>query len=144
MEHWPRMAKPAQGPLDRQALESILNMLVVVKSVLTSIHSMRTAGCWKVIDTFRPGMVRQPLVDIEAVRAFLTGAELPLLASDPKSPGARKIFPPPCFHLFPAAPRLRDTFTWCSTARRAREWREIWMCGACGGAPCGSRWRGWH
>jgi signal transduction histidine kinase len=39
-----------------------------------------------------PGAVREPRVDMGAMNAFLSGAPLPLLGSDPKAPGAPKIF----------------------------------------------------
>lgn len=90
VEHWPQVVKPAQGAFDRQALEAVLNMLMVVNPAI-EVYTLDENG--RVREYLgEPDMVRQPQVDIAAVRAFLSGAEFPLLGSDPKAPGARKIF----------------------------------------------------
>jgi len=99
VEHWPHVAKPAQGASDRQALAEVLNMLMVVNPAI-EVYTLDENG--RVREYLgEPGMVRQAQVDIDAVRAFLAGAALPLLGSDPKTPGARKIF---SAAMFPAIP----------------------------------------
>jgi len=101
VEHWPQMAKPAQGAFDRQALKAVLNMLMVVNPAI-EVYTLDENG--KVREYLgEPGMVRQAQVDVDAVRRFLEGAEFPLLGSDPKSPGARKIFSAAMFPPIPGS-----------------------------------------
>lgn len=99
VEHWPQVSKRAQGAPDRQALDEVLRMLMVVNPAI-EVYTLDETG--RVRDYLgEPGMVRTMQVDIEAVRAFLAGAPLPLLGTDPKSPAARKIF---SAAMFPAVP----------------------------------------
>lgn len=99
VEHWPQVSKPAQGAPGRQALDEVLRMLMVVNPAI-EVYTLDENG--RVRDYLgEPGMVRTMQVDIEAVRAFLAGAPLPLLGTDPKSPDARKIF---SAAMFPAVP----------------------------------------
>lgn len=90
VEHWPEVAKPAGDPLDRRALDALLEMLMTVNPAI-DVYVLDMQGR---VRTYLgdPQAVRDPQVDIGAVRAFLAGAELPLLGSDPKVPRERKVF----------------------------------------------------
>jgi hypothetical protein len=90
VDHWPQVARPADGAIDRTSLDDVLHMLMVVNPgievyVLDSAAQVRSY-------LGEPGAVREPRVDMGAMNAFLSGAPLPLLGSDPKAPGAPKIF----------------------------------------------------
>jgi len=90
VDHWPQVTQPADGPIDRASLDDVLHMLMVVNPaievyVLDGDARVRTY-------LGEPGAVREPQVDMAAVRDFLSGAPMPLLGTDPKSPGAPKIF----------------------------------------------------
>ena len=61
-----------------------------------------------------PGAVRAiPRVDMEAMHAFLAGAPLPLLGSDPKAPGAPKIFSVAPFPRAGGRQHAPAISTWC-------------------------------
>lgn len=90
VEHWPEVTRPSAGVLDQAAIDNLLHMLMVVNPGI-DVYLLDEAGK---VRTYvgDPGTVRESQVDIAAVRAFLAGAPLPLLGSDPKSPRDRKIF----------------------------------------------------
>lgn len=90
VDHWPQVAEPADGAIDRASLDDVLHMLMVVNPAI-DLYVLDSAA------TVRnylgdPGAVREPRVDMVAMNAFLSGAPLPLLGSDPKAPGVPKIF----------------------------------------------------
>ncbi|MBM3342199.1 MAG: HAMP domain-containing histidine kinase [Betaproteobacteria bacterium] len=100
--HWPQVSKPAQGEHEREALDEVLRMLMVVNPAI-EVYTLDEDG--RVRNYLgKPGSVRTMQVDVETVRAFLAGAPLPLLGTDPKSPHARKIFSAAMFPAIPGKP----------------------------------------
>lgn len=90
VEHWPQVAQPADGAIDRASLDDVLHMLMVVNPAI-EVYVL-DSGAQVRSYLGEPGAVRVPQVDMVAMEAFLSGAPLPLLGSDPKAPGAPKIF----------------------------------------------------
>lgn len=101
VEHWPEVARPADGPLDKAALDQLLLMLMSVNPSI-DVYVLDENGR---VRTYigDANAVRDPQVDIQTVRAFLAGVTLPLLGSDPKFPDARKIFSAAMFPPSPGA-----------------------------------------
>jgi signal transduction histidine kinase len=105
VEHWPHVARPERDAADRAEREALLQMLMVVNPGV-QVYVLDANGK---VDAYigEPGMVRSTQVDLDAVRAFLAGAALPLHGSDPMAnagSGVRRIFSAAMF-----APRAGDT-----------------------------------
>ena len=101
VEHWPEITLPDRDRADRAARESLLSMLMVVNPGIQA-YVLDPDG--KVMDYLgEPGMVRQEQVDLQAVRAFLAGASLPLRGTDPMGSPTPRIFSAAMF-----APRAGD------------------------------------
>jgi signal transduction histidine kinase len=98
VEHWPEMAQPARGPLDRGALDALLLMLMSVNPAI-DVYVLDHAGRIRAY-LGDPQAVREAQVAIGPVRDFLAGARLPIFGSDPKSPAVPKVF---SAAMFPAA-----------------------------------------
>jgi len=90
VDHWPQVTRSTEGPIDRASLDDVLHMLMVVNPAIEVYVLDSTARVRAYLGA--PGEVRDPQVDMAAMGAFLSGAPLPLLGSDPKAPGERKIF----------------------------------------------------
>jgi signal transduction histidine kinase len=95
VEHWPQMAKVDQGEADRDqadraARDALMSMLMVVNPGV-QVYVLDADGR---VNAYigEPGMVRQHQVDLNAVRAFLGGAALPLRGTDPMGSGLPRIF----------------------------------------------------
>lgn len=75
---------------NRAAVDDLFHMLMVVNPGI-EVYLLDAQGG---IDAHvaPPGRVRLERVDLQAVRAFLGGARMPVLGDDPRHPGARKIF----------------------------------------------------
>jgi signal transduction histidine kinase len=88
--HWPQIATVDRDQADRAARESLLAMLMVVNPAV-QVYLLDADGR---VDAYigEPGMVRQHQVDLDAVRAFLGGAALPLRGTDPMGSGVARIF----------------------------------------------------
>ncbi len=103
--HWPQMAAAQREQGDRAARQDLLRMLVVVNP---GVHVYVLDADGRVAHYLgEPGMVRQPQVDLDVVRAFLAGAPLPLRGTDPMHPAgarAQRVF---SAAMFP--PRPSDT-----------------------------------
>ena len=126
VEHWPQIAAVSQaaakgqaigtstpiskligeptGDLeahDRAAREALLSMLKVVNPGV-QVYVLDADGR---VNAYigEPGMVRRDQVDLDAVRAFLSGASLPLRGTDPMGSGVPRIFSAAMF-----APRRGD------------------------------------
>ena len=86
--HWPQVAAPADERADGAARAALLQMLMVVNP---GVHVYVLDADGRVSHYIgEPGMVRQAQVDLDAVRAFLGGAALPLQGTDPmQAPGTR-------------------------------------------------------
>lgn len=117
VEHWPEVANAA-GNTDPAARAALLSMLMVVNPAI-EVYMLDADGR---VDAYigEPGMVRRAQVDLASVRAFLTGAPLPLRGTDPKTAHGDKVFSAAMF-----APRLGDTrppgYLYVVLAGQARE-----------------------
>jgi signal transduction histidine kinase len=89
VEHWPGLA--AGGGVDRRSLDRVLDMLMVVNPAI-EVYLLEPDG--RVAAYLGdPAAVRQPRVALGPVRAFLSGATLPLRCTDPRaSSGPGRIF----------------------------------------------------
>lgn len=102
VSHWPEVAEPDPAGADRAARGALLQMLMTVNPGV-QVYLLDADG--RVQHYIgEPGMVRQHQVDLDAVRAFLAGAPLPLRGTDPMGTGVPRIF---SAAMFP--PRPGDT-----------------------------------
>ncbi|MFN7197965.1 MAG: histidine kinase dimerization/phospho-acceptor domain-containing protein, partial [Hylemonella sp.] len=139
---WPEItaADPAgEAGADGAARKALLQMLMTVNPGV-QVYLLDAAG--RVQHYIgEPGMVREHQVDLDAVRAFLAGADLPLRGTDPMGAGAQRIFSAAMFPPRPGDPRppgylyvvldgsARDHLA----AQRGAErlWQGVaWVCGA--------------
>jgi len=94
VEHWPEItltdSDGARDKADHVAREALLGMLMVVNPGV-QVYVLDADGR---VSAYlgAPGMVRQPQVDLLAVRNFLGGAALPLRGTDPMGGGVSRIF----------------------------------------------------
>ncbi len=79
--HWPEISSPQPDAADVAARQALLQMLMVVNPGI-QVYTLGAAGQVQAY-IGPPGMVRQHQVDLAPVRAFLAGAALPLLGTDP-------------------------------------------------------------
>ena len=102
VEHWPEITAVDRDAADRAAREALLSKLMVVNPGV-QVYVLDAEGR---VEAYigEPGMVREPQVDLSAVRAFLAGAALPLLGTDPMGSHITRIF---SAAMFP--PRVGDT-----------------------------------
>jgi signal transduction histidine kinase len=101
VEHWPQIAAPDRDAADRAEREALLAMLMVVNP---GVQVYRLDADGRVTDYLgEPGMVRQHQIDLNAVRAFLGGAALPLRGTDPMGSDRLRLFSAAMF-----APRAGD------------------------------------
>lgn len=90
VSHWPEVAAPEPAGADRAARSALLQMLMTVNPGV-QVYLLDADG--RVQHYIgEPGMVRQHQVDLDAVRAFLAGAALPLRGTDPMGTGVPRIF----------------------------------------------------
>ncbi len=101
VEHWPAIAAPSREQADAAARDALLKMLMVVNPAV-QVYVLDADGRVAAY-VGEPGMVREPQVDLAAVRAFLADAPLPLLGTDPMGSNQRRIFSAAMF-----APRAGD------------------------------------
>lgn len=102
VEHWPEVARPAEAAVDRAALDKLLGMLMTVNPAI-DVYVLDELGRVRAY-LGDAKAVRDPQVDITIVRAFLGDADLPLRGSDPRAPGAPKIFSAAMFPSPPGSP----------------------------------------
>lgn len=88
--HWPQIAAANPDAAERAAREALLSMLMVVNPGV-QVYVLDADGR---VNAYigEAGMVREPQVDLAPVRAFLAGAPLPLVGTDPAGSGAQRIF----------------------------------------------------
>ena len=85
--HWPEVH--SRDPADSGPRTAILQMLMTVNPAI-QVYLLDADG--RVVHYLgEPGMVRTPAVDLAPVRAFLRGATLPLLGTDPMG-GTPRVF----------------------------------------------------
>ena len=129
--HWPQIAAANPDAADKAAREALLSMLMVVNPGVQVyvLDSDGRVGAY----IGDPGMVREPRVDLVPVRAFLAGAPLPLLGTDPAGSGAQRIFSAAMF-----TPRAGDVrppgYLYVVLESQARDavatqlgWRRVWQ-----------------
>jgi hypothetical protein len=90
VEHWPTITAPNPDEADRAARKELLSMLMVVNPAI-QVYVLDAEGS---VNAYvgEPGMVRVNQVDLGPVRAFLTGASLPLRGTDPMGSGVQRLF----------------------------------------------------
>ena len=100
--HWPAIAEADREGADRAAREALLAMLMTVNPAV-QVYLLDADGQ---VQHYigEPGMVREPQVDLVAVRRFLAGGTLPLRGTDPMGSGVPRIFSAAMF-----ARRVGDT-----------------------------------
>ncbi|MEO7851968.1 MAG: HAMP domain-containing sensor histidine kinase [Rubrivivax sp.] len=90
VEHWPQIAVVEPAQADRVARGELLSMLMVVNPGI-QVYVLDAQG--RVQDYIGDAsMVRQPQVELAALRDFLDGAPLPLRGTDPMGSGVTRIF----------------------------------------------------
>ncbi|EHR72036.1 signal transduction histidine kinase [Burkholderiales bacterium JOSHI_001] len=99
VEHWPEIASPDRDEAERSARGALLSMLMTVNPGV-QVYLLGADG--RVQHYIgEPGMVRQHQVDLNAIRAFLAGAPLPLRGTDPMGSGVPRIFSAAMFPVRP-------------------------------------------
>jgi signal transduction histidine kinase len=88
--HWPDITLTDPDAAERAAREELLTMLSAVNPSI-QVYVLDADGR---VDAYigEPGMVREFQVDLEAIRAFLSGADLPLRGTDPMGSGRLRLF----------------------------------------------------
>lgn len=134
--HWPEIAAPTREAADRAAREALLNMLMVVNPAV-QVYVLGADG--QVLDYVgEPGMVRVAKVDLAPVRAFLAGAALPLMGTDPRGTGETRLFSAAMFPARPGDPRppgyLYVVLDGTAVQQAAAPWntRRVWWSAALG------------
>lgn len=103
VDHWPEITAPDRDAAERSARSALLTMLMTVNPGV-QVYLLDADG--RVQHYIgEPGMVRQPQVDLQPVRAFLGGAPLPLRGTDPMGSGEPRIFSAAMFPLRAQDPR---------------------------------------
>ncbi len=140
VSHWPEISVKDRREAAQAEREKLLSMLMVVNPGI-QVYVLDADG---LVEAYigEPGMVREHQVDLNAVRAFLAGAALPLRGTDPMGGEHQRIF---SAAMFP--PRSGDTrppgYLYIVLDGAARDevalqlsWRRIWqgalMAGALG------------
>lgn len=101
--HWPEIASPDRDEAERSARNALLSMLMTVNPAV-QVYLLDADG--RVQHYIgEPGMVRQFQVDLEAIRAFLAGARLPLRGTDPMGSGVPRVFSAAMFPVRGGDPR---------------------------------------
>lgn len=99
VDHWPEMASPDRDEAERGARGALLSMLMTVNPGV-QVYLLDADGRVRHY-IGEPGMVRQHQVDLDAIRAFLAGAPLPLRGTDPMGSGVPRIFSAAMFPVRP-------------------------------------------
>lgn len=103
VDHWPEIAAPDRDEAERSARGALLSMLMTVNPGV-QVYLLDADG--RVLHYIgEPGMVRQHQVDLDAIRAFLAGAPLPLRGTDPMGSGVPRIFSAAMFPVRPGDDR---------------------------------------
>lgn len=99
VEHWPEIASPDRDEAERTARGALLSMLMTVNPGV-QVYLLDADG--RVQHYIgEPGMVQQHQVNLDAVRAFLAGAPLPLRGTDPMGSGVPRVFSAAMFPVRP-------------------------------------------
>ncbi len=88
--HWPAITDAVPGRAEQAERQALLQMLQVVNPGI-QVYLLGADGQVQAY-LGEPGMVQQPQVDLGPVRAFLAGAALPLLGTDPMGGATRRTF----------------------------------------------------
>lgn len=97
--NWPAITRARPDPAAQAERDAVLAMLMVVNPGV-QVYLLDADGQ---VQHYlgEPGMVRQYQMDLDAVRAFLAGASLPILGTDPMGGPQRRIF---SAAMFPPGP----------------------------------------
>jgi signal transduction histidine kinase len=90
VEHWPQISMSDRSLADRAERDAMLNMLMVVNPGI-QVYILDEKGRVKYFIGDQ-SKVKQWQVDLKPIHAYLSGAGLPLLGSDPIGAGKRRIF----------------------------------------------------
>ncbi len=90
VEHWPEITLADPDQADLAARRALLSMLMVVNPGI-QVYLLNADGRVRAYIGDH-SMVREPQVDLAAVREFLGGAALPLRGTDPMGSGVPRIF----------------------------------------------------
>ena len=90
VEHWPEIAAPDRDTADREARQALLSMLMTVNPGV-QVYLLDADGK---VNAYigEPGMVRREQIDLSPVRRFLSGAPLPIRATDPMGSSTPRLF----------------------------------------------------
>jgi signal transduction histidine kinase len=88
--HWPQITAATPDAAERGARQAVLQMLMAVNPGVQAYLLDADGGVAEYLG--EPGMVREPRVDLEPVRAFIAGAPLPLRGTDPMGSGQPRLF----------------------------------------------------
>jgi len=90
VEHWPEVTRQGREATDHATRDELLRMLMVVNPGI-EVYMLDADGN---VSAYLgdPQAVRTPRIDLAPIRAFLSGAALPLRGADPKTAGEGKIF----------------------------------------------------
>jgi signal transduction histidine kinase len=88
--HWPQISQSDPRAAEQSERKALLSMLMVVNPGI-QVYLLDADGR---VATYlgEPGMVREHHVDLEPIRAFLAGASLPVLGTDPMGGGVARVF----------------------------------------------------
>jgi signal transduction histidine kinase len=90
VDHWPEVARSADEPGLRAALDEILHMLMTVNPAI-EVYVLGEDGEVRAFAGDAQA-VKAASVDLSPIRDFLAGGALPILGTDPREPGVGKIF----------------------------------------------------
>jgi signal transduction histidine kinase len=90
VEHWPQISMSDRSQADRAERDTMLSMLMVVNPGI-QVYILDANGQVKHFIGDQNKVVQRQ-VDLKPIRAFLAGAQLPILGSDPIGAGKPRIF----------------------------------------------------
>lgn len=136
--HWPEISEKDRHQAAQAERDKLLSMLMVVNPGIQAYVLDADGRVEAYIGD--PGMVRQHQVDLDAVRAFLAGAPLPLRGTDPMGGAQGRIFSAAMFPPRPGDVRPPG-YLYIVLDGLARDqvalhvsWRRIWQGGVLAGA----------
>jgi signal transduction histidine kinase len=135
--HWPEISVKDRRQAAQAEREKLLSMLMVVNPGIQAYVLDADGRVEAYIG--EPGMVRRHQVDLDAVRAFLAGAPLPLRGTDPMGGAQTRIFSAAMFPPRPGDVRPPG-YLYIVLDGQARDqvalqlsWRRIWQGGLLAG-----------
>lgn len=131
VSHWPAISVKDPQQAAQAERDELLSMLMVVNPGIQAYVLDADGHVEAYIG--EPGMVREHQVDLAAVRAFLSGAALPLVGTDPMGGAQKRIFSAAMFQPRPGDARPPG-YLYIVLDGAARDevalqlsWRRIWQ-----------------